>query len=79
VPVFRLTSMEATPSEEDSKRTAAFESLYRVFANNADAWRYLDNLGPRTTVMADGFYLTKADDGKQQTVERQTTAPTSDK
>jgi len=62
VPIFRFTSSESTAGQEQKKTTSG--GLCRVFASNDGAWRYLDELGPHTTLMGDGFYLTKSDDGK---------------
>ena len=51
----------------DRHRFTEHWQLHSVFANNSDAWDFLDHGGKRTCLMANGFYLTKPDDGKDWT------------
>ena len=67
---YSLTAME--PSNEGKKsgdrhKFTEHWRLHSVFANNSDAWDFLDHGGKRTCLMANGFYLTKPDDGKDWT------------
>lgn len=67
---YSLTAMEISNEGRkagDRHRFTEHWQLHSVFANNSDAWDFLDHGGKRTCLMANGFYLTKPDDGKDWT------------
>lgn len=64
VPAFRLTSKESSQSSGKRQTCSAPETISHVFPHNGDAWKFLNKLKSRSTLIADSLYFTKADDDK---------------
>jgi len=65
---YSLTAMEPSEGKKGDRHKFTEQwHLHSVFANNSDAWDFLDDGGKRTCLMANGFYLTKPEDGKDWT------------